>query len=60
MTADPERAWDVPPSREGPGGTTPARDDDAPPCDLCGHPMIERHCKLVCFQCGYQRDCSDP
>jgi len=30
------------------------------PCDLCGAPMLERHCKLVCTGCGYQRDCSDP
>lgn len=29
-------------------------------CDLCGRPMTERHCKLVCANCGYQRDCSDP
>ena len=29
-------------------------------CDLCGSPMLERHCKLVCTGCGYQRDCSDP
>jgi carbonic anhydrase/acetyltransferase-like protein (isoleucine patch superfamily) len=29
-------------------------------CDLCGGPMLERHCKLVCLNCGYQRDCSDP
>jgi len=29
-------------------------------CDLCGGPMLERHCKLVCQNCGYQRDCSDP
>ncbi len=31
-----------------------------PACDLCGGPMIDRHCKLVCKRCGYQRDCSDP
>ncbi|MGD8321801.1 MAG: gamma carbonic anhydrase family protein [Gemmatimonadota bacterium] len=29
-------------------------------CDLCGAPMLDRHCKLVCTRCGYQRDCSDP
>jgi len=22
--------------------------------------MLNRHCKLLCLQCGYQRDCSDP
>jgi hypothetical protein len=29
-------------------------------CDMCGGTMIERHCKILCLQCGYQRDCSDP
>lgn len=29
-------------------------------CDLCGAPMLDRHCKLLCLRCGYQRDCSDP
>lgn len=31
-----------------------------PLCDLCGAAMVERHCKLVCTSCGYQRDCSYP
>jgi len=34
--------------------------DAGPVCDLCGRRMLERHCKLVCVLCGYQRDCSDP
>lgn len=29
-------------------------------CDLCGHAMLNLHCKLICEQCGYKRDCSDP
>lgn len=29
-------------------------------CDLCGHVMLDLHCKLVCERCGYKRDCSDP
>jgi len=29
-------------------------------CELCGGPLMERHCKVVCLSCGYQRDCSDP
>lgn len=29
-------------------------------CDLCGGGMLDRHCKLTCLLCGYQRDCSDP
>jgi len=32
----------------------------APVCELCGGPAMERHCKIVCLSCGYQRDCSDP
>ncbi|HEX6062684.1 MAG TPA: FAD-dependent oxidoreductase [Longimicrobiales bacterium] len=33
---------------------------DDPRCDLCGAPMLEWHCRIVCPACGYQRDCSDP
>lgn len=29
-------------------------------CDLCGGPMLDLHCKLICRQCGFKRDCSDP
>lgn len=29
-------------------------------CDICGGPVEEIHCKIVCVNCGYQRDCSDP
>ena len=29
-------------------------------CELCGGPVLERHCKILCLTCGYQRDCSDP
>ena len=29
-------------------------------CELCGGPVLERDCKIVCLKCGYQRDCSDP
>lgn len=39
----------------GIGGTSAS-----PRCDLCGAVMLERHCKLVCTACGYQRDCTDP
>ena len=41
-------------------GTRRDPEETDPRCDLCGAPMLERHCKLVCVQCGYQRDCSDP
>lgn len=33
---------------------------DDPRCDLCGSPMNEWHCRIICTGCGYQRDCSDP
>ncbi len=29
-------------------------------CELCGGPVLERHCKVVCLNCGFHRDCSDP
>ena len=29
-------------------------------CELCGAEMFGLHCKLVCPNCGYRRDCSDP
>ena len=36
----------------------------APPegelCDICGFPMLDVHCKLICRNCGFMRDCSDP
>ena len=41
--------WQVPTSPTG-----------QPVCDLCGYPMRESQCKLICDQCGYMRDCSDP
>jgi hypothetical protein len=29
-------------------------------CEVCGTEMFGLHCKLVCPNCGYRRDCSDP
>jgi hypothetical protein len=29
-------------------------------CEICGTEMFGVHCKLVCPNCGYRRDCSDP
>jgi hypothetical protein len=34
--------------------------EPAPLCDRCGAPMLDRHCRLICMACGFQRDCSDP
>jgi hypothetical protein len=50
-----------------PGQPVLPRPDQADPatapvaiCDLCASVMVEHHCKLVCPNCGYIRDCSDP
>jgi hypothetical protein len=29
-------------------------------CWVCGAPIVDVHCKIVCKQCGFMRDCSDP
>ncbi|MFQ5875840.1 MAG: hypothetical protein ACE5JL_18845 [Dehalococcoidia bacterium] len=29
-------------------------------CDICGAPTDLIHCKDICPNCGYTRDCSDP
>jgi hypothetical protein len=29
-------------------------------CWICGAAILERHCKIVCQNCGFTRDCSDP
>jgi predicted RNA-binding Zn-ribbon protein involved in translation (DUF1610 family) len=29
-------------------------------CERCGERMQERHCKIICPNCGHFRDCSDP
>ena len=29
-------------------------------CEACGTEMYGLHCKLICPNCGYRRDCSDP
>lgn len=39
-------------------------DERQPPevfyCDLCGAEMQNFHCELICPNCGYRRDCTDP
>ncbi|MEZ4417415.1 MAG: gamma carbonic anhydrase family protein [Gemmatimonadota bacterium] len=37
-----------------------APDDALQVCERCGFSMYDRHCKVVCPNCGYLRDCSDP
>jgi hypothetical protein len=40
----------------------PAYDPDAPiACEVCGFEMrYIAACKILCSNCGYKRDCSDP
>jgi hypothetical protein len=45
------------------GTTYPGRSESPPEgefCDICGFPMLDVHCKLICRHCGFMRDCSDP
>ncbi len=28
-------------------------------CARCGAEMVETHCKVMCVNCGYMRDCND-
>lgn len=48
---------------KGPKGPEPiarGRAPEAEPCDVCGGPTFELHCKVICRRCGYTRDCGDP
>jgi hypothetical protein len=57
----PNRSADKKATVGGAGsGSSEGRLPTTPQCDLCGSPMLDRNCKLVCTGCGYQRDCSDP
>jgi rubrerythrin len=29
-------------------------------CDICGNEMLDFNCELLCPNCGYRRDCTDP
>jgi hypothetical protein len=61
----PEPAAAPPPSAEAPQPSYPAplKRREIPSvhvCELCGTTMYDHHCKIVCPNCGYKRDCSDP
>jgi len=46
-----------------PDGTpteTELQQDDDSVCWVCSGPTDKRHCKIVCLNCGFMRDCSDP
>lgn len=55
-----ERLAGAEPTGEPPTARPAAMAEEAFYCDLCGNPMLNLHCKLICEQCGYKRDCSDP
>jgi hypothetical protein len=63
---DGEPATSGPDGGGGGGAANPdapgeaAEDESHGTCELCGGPTLERHCKILCLTCGYQRDCSDP
>jgi ribosomal protein L37E len=46
--------------REQAGSDVRRRDEWVHVCDRCGQRMDERQCKIVCANCGFARDCSDP
>lgn len=29
-------------------------------CEICSFETIKLHCKIICKNCGFMRDCSDP
>jgi hypothetical protein len=39
---------------------TEALEPSGEECEFCGSEMYGLHCKLICPNCGYRRDCSDP
>lgn len=49
-----------PPDGEAEGGEAGPVGTPGLTCELCGGPVLDRHCKILCLNCGYQRDCSDP
>jgi rubrerythrin len=61
-----ERAPEAPPAVGGTPEAQPGRffvPREIPSvheCELCGTVMYDHNCKIVCPNCGYKRDCSDP
>lgn len=65
VDADALAPVDAPsPARAEPASSpTPFRLREIPKqhvCELCGTVMYDHNCKIVCPNCGYKRDCSDP
>ncbi len=51
-------AWSMSETREDKEAQVPEVPGEE--CELCGTEMFGLHCKLICPNCGYRRDCSDP
>ena len=52
-----------PPPAPAPPAATPFKLREIPRehvCEMCGTVMYDHNCKIVCPNCGYKRDCSDP
>jgi hypothetical protein len=41
-------------------GEEEERKRDGLSCVVCGGRAEQRKCKIICLNCGYTRDCSDP
>jgi Zn finger protein HypA/HybF involved in hydrogenase expression len=53
----------TPPAPPSAATGTPYRLREVPAvhdCECCGVRMYDHHCKILCPNCGYKRDCSDP
>lgn len=40
--------------------TKTSLDSNSDKCELCLGNVMNIHCKIICQQCGFTRDCSDP
>jgi len=55
------RDWARPPAPASPAAGGPAVDPrDISTCVVCGGTAVAKKCKIICQNCGYTRDCSDP
>lgn len=55
---DSDKAANIKSPKESP--TEETLDYPVQICEVCETEMYGLHCKIVCPNCGYKRDCSDP
>jgi rubrerythrin len=71
QTAPSAPASEAPPVEREPAEGVPSSSSSGSPfrlrevprehvCECCGTVMFDHNCKIVCPNCGYKRDCSDP